>query len=256
MQLRKLLVAGAAVAATGAMALGPAVQADDPTGDSIDFIGVGGSTADIDYDAAMTLKAPASVNMEVANVDTKLTCSGGNASAIVHAGAYTTGPAMSFTSLNLNCDSFIPGQTVTMSVPSNGCAKFVAADDNVHDSFPFGTVDTGPKDGKVSVVDGTFEVIAPCEVTVTASICTIKIGGSTPAQFDEAVKDDDPITQDFHLKGNGLTITDVSPLCFGAVQENDNLTINNVEFNTVVTEETESGDPATGPIDFRLTEQP
>ena len=277
MQLRKLLVAGAAVAAAGTLALVPAAQADTPTGDYVEYIGVGHSTEDIDYDAAFTLKAPASVTMPVAGVPTKLGCNAGTANAIVHAGAVPGTPyaAMNFTSLNLNCDSFIPGQVVTMNVPGNGCARFNVLGNQtpvdpdvpnstyhkVHDSFPTGTVDSGPKDGKVSVVDGEFELPAgqtpECKVTVTAGICTIKVGGSTEAQFDEYVKDDEPITQSFYLKGDGLTVTDVAPLCFGAVAVNSKLTINGaINFNVVVTNETVSGDPATGPIDFRLTEQP
>ncbi len=237
MHLRKYLVAVGATVAAGALALAPASQATTPTGGPIASVAVGGSTATADYSASLALKAGTSVTMKVFGSPRTLGCTSGSASGTVRAGSPAPNPFMNFSNLTLACESFIPGSTVTISVPTNGCARLEMADSNVND----GLVDTGPKDGKFSVVDGTFVLPAACPVTVVANTCTVTIGGSTPAQFDEA-KSTDPVVQNLRLKGNGLTVKSRSAGCFGAVTVGDPLDLTNVNFNV-----TTSG----GAVDFR-----
>jgi hypothetical protein len=242
MRLRKFLIAGSALAAAAALTLIPAAQASSPTGGPIASVSVGGSTTTANYPATLTLKSGTSFNVNVFGSSTKLTCSSGGMTGTVHAGSPAPTTFMNFSSLMLNCDAFIPGQTVVWSVPANGCARLDMAFGNTHD----GTVDTGPKGGKFAVVDGTFTLPAGCVVTVTAgSACTITIGGSTPAQFDEADKDPGAgVTQDLILKGIGLTILTQSFGCFGMYTVGGKLTLNSVKFNVVM-------NSGAGAVDFR-----
>jgi hypothetical protein len=237
MRLRKFLIAGSALAAAAAFTLIPAAQASSPTGGNIGSVRVGANTTG-NYAWSGVLKSGTSVTMDVFGSPTKLTCTDGDASGRVYAASPNPDPSISFSELNLTCDSFIPDEEVTMEVPNSGCAKFTGADNNVHD----GLTDTGPKTGKFSVVDGTFTLPAGCPVTVTAGLCVATIGGSTPAQFDEDKDPGLPVVQNFILKGSGLTVLGANFFCFGAINPTDTLTINQVELNF---------SSASGDVDYR-----
>jgi hypothetical protein len=224
MRLRKLLIAGSAVAAAAAFALVPAAQATTPGGD-VDSIHVGLNTSG-SYPITGVLKSGTSVTMEVFGTPTKLGCSSGSLAGTAHAGSPAPNPAMNFTTLSLTCDSFIPDQTVTMNVPVNGCANWRwDANALVHD----GLTDTGPKGGgKFEEVLGSINLPTGCNVTVVAGPCTVTVGGSTTSNFDENKGGG---VQNLNLKGAGLEVRSASFLCFGAVSGGDPLAMNSVNFN-------------------------
>jgi hypothetical protein len=226
MRLRKLLIAGSAVAAAAAFALVPAAQASTP-GSAPTAVAVNGSTATATTGITGTLKSGTSVTMNVYGSPTKLGCTAGNIAGSVTAGATLPNPVLKFTAMNLTCTSFIPGQTVTMSIPNTGCVTWQpSAAALVHT----GLSDYGPKGAKFQEVLGALTVPATCVVTVTAGSCVITVAGSTTSNFYEA-KSSTNAQQGLNLKGAGLTVRSASPLCLGAATVGSALTMNSVDFN-------------------------
>ncbi|QWF24135.1 hypothetical protein KM427_10835 [Nocardioides sp. LMS-CY] len=210
MRFRKLLVATAAVVAAGAMALAPAAQAA-PT--SVD---VGGDSSNTSHVLNGVLKN-ASVNMQTVFGNIKLNCSSGSAAGTVNGGAIGN-PVFEFTSLNLNCDSFIPGTTVSMQV--TGCNVTADLTGGVSGGISTGTAHFSDSTGKACV-----------KVTVSSG-CTLYIGGHVGVTFDNTVKAGGG--QDFVLNGSGATVfsNPAAPSgCLGTVSTGNALTLNSVTFN-------------------------
>jgi hypothetical protein len=238
MRLRKILIAGSAIAAAAALALVPAAQATTPGG-NVGSIRVGANTTG-NHPVTGTLKSGISVTMNVYGSPTKFTCSSGTLAGVVHAGSPAPSPAFTFTTLSLTCDSFIPDTIVTITLPGSGCANWTwSASALVHD----GLSDLGPKGGKFQEVLGVFNLFTGCYVTMTAGPCTVTIGGSTTSNFYEA-KSSTVATQGLNLKSSGLTVKSASFLCLGAVSAGSALTMNLVDFNI---------NSVDGAIDFRDT---
>ena len=226
MRLRKILIAGSAIAAAAAFALVPAAQASTP-GAAPAHVRVGANQTGT-YNFTGTLKSGTSVTMNVYGSPTKLGCTAGNIAGTVTAGSPVPSPVIRFTAMNLTCTSFIPGQTVTMSIPNTGCVTWTPqATALVHD----GLTDYGPKGAKFQEVLGALTVPTTCVVTVTVSpSCVITIAGVTTSNLYEAKSSTDA-TQGLNLKSNGLTVRSASPLCLGAATVGSALTMNSVDFN-------------------------
>jgi hypothetical protein len=237
MRLRKILIAGSAIAAAAALALIPAAQASTPGG-NVGSIRVGTNTTG-NHPVTLGLKSGTSVTMNVFGTPTKFTCSAGGATGTAHAGSPAPNPAINFTGLSITCDSFIANQTVTITVPTNGCVNWTwSAAALVHD----GLTDTGPKGGKFQEVLGALNLPTGCDATASAGPCTITIGGSTTANFDEDKNPGAGVTQNLNLKGNGLVVRSASFLCLGSVSVGSALTMNSVNYNV---------SSVNGAIDFR-----
>ena len=234
MRLRKLLIAGSAVAAAAAFALVPVAQASTPGG-NVGSVRVGANTTG-DHAITGTLKSGTSVTMEVYGEPMKLGCTSGSIAGTAHAG--TANPAFNFTTLSLICDSWVIDQTVRISVPANGCANWTwSSSALVHD----GLTDYGPKGAKFQEVLGALNLPTGCNVTVVAGPCTVTVGGTTTSNFYER-KSSTVATQGLNLKGSGLTVRSAGFLCLGAVSVGDPLTMNSVDFNIASTN---------GAVDFR-----
>jgi hypothetical protein len=237
MHVRHFLIAGSGFAVAAVFALIPAAQASTPGG-NVGSIRVGGSAVG-NFPVTGTLKSGTSVTMEVYGTPMKLGCYSGSFAGTANAGSPAPNPAFNFTTLTLNCESFIPG-SVVISVPVNGCANWrwdAAA--LVHD----GLLDHGPKGGgKFEEVLGSLNLPVGCDVTVSTTPCTITIGGSTTSNFDEDKQAGSGITQNLILKGTGLTVRSVNFFCFSAASVGDPITLNNVQFNIA---------SVNGPIDIR-----
>jgi len=222
MRLRKLFLAAGAIVAAGAMALAPAAQASSPTGGPIAAIAVGGSTTTADYTISLPVKT-LSVQLAVYGVTTTISCTGGSASGVVHAGVGKN--SFTLTAMSLTCPSIFPGTTVSFSLVCN--VEVVFSDPNVHNGTnPLtDTIDTG-NTTKFSSVDGAMNLtnssgVHCMEVTINNG-CTFRIGGSAMARFDEYAKT--TLTQDLYLSGSGLQIK--SPIgCLGAVTNNQAITL-------------------------------
>ena len=227
MRLRKLLIAGSAVAAAAAFALVPVAQASTPGGN------VGSVTVTGGPGFSGALKAGTSVTMNVFGTPTKLTCSSGNIAGTATAGTPAPNPVLRFTAMNLTCVSINPSQTLTMSIPNTGCATWSPqAGALVHD----GLTDRGPKGNKFEEVLGALTLSATgsplCVVTVTAGPCVITVAGTVTSNFDEWKNyPATPVIQNLNLKGTGLTVRTVHPLCFGIASVGTPLTMNSVNFN-------------------------
>jgi hypothetical protein len=225
MRLRKLLIAGSAIAAATAFALAPTAQASTPGGNP-GSVRVGANTTGT-FPITGTLQAGTSVTMNIYGSPTKTTCSSGTITGTATAGSPAPSPVLRFTALNLTCVAFIPGQSVTMSIPNTGCVTWSpAAGALVHD----GLTDYGPKGAKFQEVLGAFTVPTTCVVTVTAGPCVITVAGVTTSNFYEARSATDA-TQGLNLKGTGLTVRSASPLCLGRATVGSALTLNSVDFN-------------------------
>jgi hypothetical protein len=224
MHIRKLLIAGSALATAVALTMLPAAQAN-PAGGNIGSVWVGINTSG-SWAATLGLKTGASITMDKFGVPTALNCPGGGGTGTANAGSPAPTPFMTFASLSLTCDAFdlLPAPSSTFSVPTNNCARLIMADDNVHD----GLSDTGPKGGKFSVVDGTFTLPANCSITATSGPCTVTIRGTTAAHFNEYKVS--AVTQSIRLTGSGLIVVAASFPCFGAVSVGTPVVLNNVEF--------------------------
>jgi hypothetical protein len=244
MYLRKFLIAGSALAAAATPVLIPAAQASNPTGGPVASISVGGSTVTANYPATLVLKSGTSITVDAYGTPTKLTCSAGNAAGTVHAGSPAPSPYLNFSAMSVTCVSWNPNVTLSINLPTNGCG--VVSHDPSYTNAHDGTVDTGPKGGKFAVVDGNFGLSTFCPMTWTTAACTITVGGSTGAQFDENIKSSPPDTQSLIIKGSGLVVRSASFLCLGVIAVGDPVTFNNVVFNLV----TNGG---AGAVDFRKT---
>jgi hypothetical protein len=226
MHLRKLLIAGSAMAAAAAFALVPVAQASTPGGNP-GSVRVGANTTGT-YNITGTLKSGTSVTMNIYGAPYKLGCTYGTITGTATAGSPVPNPVLRFTAMNLTCTPFIPGQTVTMSIPNTGCVTWQPSTAAlVHD----GLTDYGPKGAKFQEVLGALTVPTTCVVTVTVSpSCVITIAGATTSNFYEAKSSTDA-TQGLNLKGTGLTVRSASPLCLGAATVGSALTMNSVDFN-------------------------
>jgi hypothetical protein len=234
MQLRKILIAGSAIAAAAAFALVPAAQASTPGG-NVGSIRVGTNTTGF-HSISGAIKSGASVTMNVYGSPTKLSCWSGWLSGAARAGYPAFNPVLTFTTLSLTCDSFIPDETVTLNVPANGCANWTwSTSALVHD----GLVDSGPKGAKFQEVLGALNLTGTCVVTLVAGPCTVTIGGSTTSNFDENKGSG---VQNLNLKASGLTVLSASFLCLGAATVGSALTMNSVNYNIASN---------SGAIDFR-----
>jgi hypothetical protein len=213
MRLRNLITATGAVLAAGALALAPtAAHAAGPIA-SLDL----GTSAN---PTTAVLKGPASVTMKVYGSDMKLNCSSGSASAAWNTGAAATAP-LTFSALTLNCDSFLPGTTVTLQLVCN---------------MPFNPdASNSVTNDKTDVITGSVNAGANCvKVTVTGG-CTLYINGATTASLDENKKVVGSTTyNEFTVSGSGFKIaTSPAPTfaCLGAVSGGSAVTLNNVKFN-------------------------
>jgi hypothetical protein len=152
MQLRTLLTAASALAATAALVLVPAAQASNPTGEDVGSVRVSANTTG-SYPVTMAIPSGSSITMEIFGAPTELFCRPGVAAAgTVHAGSPApTSPFMNLDDVDMMCDGWGEDDTY-WTIPTTGCALLGVDDANVHD----GVVDTGPAGGKFSAVDGFF----------------------------------------------------------------------------------------------------
>jgi hypothetical protein len=226
MHLRKLLIAGSAMAAAAAFVLVPVAQASTPGGNP-GSVRVGANTTGT-YPITGTLKSGASFTLNIYGSPTKAFCyAGTNFAGTATAGSPVPNPVLRFTALNLTCNGLTPGQAWFMSIPNTGCVTWNPSGSAlVHD----GLTDYGPKGAKFQEVLGALTIPTNCVMTVTAGSCTITIAGVTTSNFYEAKSATDA-TQGLNLKGAGLTVRTASPLCLGAATVGSALTMNSVDFN-------------------------
>jgi hypothetical protein len=241
MHLRQVLTLCAAVAATGALAITPAAQANSPAGNDITNIQVNGSSAPGTVAVAGTFKGGTATFVALGYTTT---CSGGTAGGYVNRGPFTSGgTAFTFTTLSVTCNTWW-GISATIAL-APGCSVNVkmggwrtSPNDNVHVSYPSGTVDTGLYNSaapqKVHNVLGTLVLPAPAlncvTVTLSSGTCKTYVQGSVNAEFDEAVKSVGGVNnQDLYLRGAGLSLYNQSASCLG--MWSGNVTLNNIDFN-------------------------
>ncbi len=234
MHLRNAFTLGAAVLASSLLALVPTSQASTPTGGSIAYVGVNGSTA-----AGSVATSGTYQSGTYSFAGSTFNCINGDVVGNVLRGPRPLAAGahdMSFSRMTLICAHTI-GVNATFSV-SPGClvtADFI--DSNVHDT----TVDTGAG-LNFSRVDGSLTMPLNC-VTFSSfgGTCTAKVSGTVPAYLDEALTTD----QHLVLDGAGLTFSGQTVGCFGLMS--GAFVLNNFTFNIAVTSGTTTG------IDFRLT---
>ncbi|QWF24133.1 hypothetical protein KM427_10825 [Nocardioides sp. LMS-CY] len=212
MRFRKLLVATAAIVAAGAMALAPAAQAVTPSN-----VDVGGDSSNSPHAVTGAPHASASLTLQTLLGNVNLSCSSGSASGTVNGGSFATAPpnpVFDFSALTLNCDSFVPGTTITFQLA--GC----------HAVTDLNSVTSGVSTGVIRF-RGSGGVA--CLKGTISNGCIFWVGGDVAASFDNAVKPDG--YQHFTLNGTGATIfsSPAAPSgCSGLVSTGNSLVFNNV----------------------------
>jgi hypothetical protein len=247
MHLRQVLALCAAVAATGALAITPAVQATSPTGSDITTIQVNGVSTPSTVPITGTFAGGSATYVGLGYT---APCSGGSAGGYVNRGPFTSGnAAFVFSTLSITCITPLGLLSATIAL-APGCSVNVkmggvrtSPNDNVHDSYnPTATIDSGLYTGaatqKVHNVLGTMVLPAPARncVTVTTSTGTCKtyVQGSARVEFDEAVTTVGGVQyQDLYLRGTGLSLYGQTASCLGLMS--GAVTLNNIRFSIPAT---------------------
>ncbi|QWF24134.1 hypothetical protein KM427_10830 [Nocardioides sp. LMS-CY] len=205
MRLHRLLIATAAALAAGTLALAATAQALSPSN-----VDVGGDSSSSSHVLNGVLNS-ASVTMQTVFGHMKLNCSSGTAGGTTNGGTVGN-PVFEFTALNLNCDSWYPGTTVTTSV--TGCNVTADLTGGVSGGISTGTAHFSDSTGKA------------CVKVTYSSGCTFWIGGHVGVAFTNS-------TQRLVLNGSGATIYNnpAAPSgCLGIVSTGHALTLNSVTF--------------------------
>jgi hypothetical protein len=195
-----MLITIGAIAAAGTMVLAPTVANAAPPAS----ISVNGSTANAATNITGVMKSASAVFAGFNNA-----CSSGSAAGVVNGGTTGIAPnqAFRFTSLTLNCASFIPGTTITLDI--NAC--------NVGVVFPnTNTATTARTDILTGTATMTVAGVPCATVTVNGAGCTVKVGGTVGTSFNETAKPNDSTsgwTQELTLSGTGLTMSGGTGLC-------------------------------------------
>lgn len=209
-RLRNLLTSVGVLAAIGAFSLTPTVvHASDPGPIAKIVIGSDGSDTVHVMDADLL---SASVTLPVYGVPAMLSCYSGTAGGSINGG--TTGipnhAVLSFSTVNLNCDSFYPGTTVTMTL-DNCNVEFVADIQSVSSNKTDLVV------GRTYLSSRMAPHIQCLRIDRTGG-CTLRIGGSVASTIEETEKTRGGTTyNELTLNGSGLTTNNPNLLCLGEV---------------------------------------
>ena len=171
-------------------------------------------------------------------------CSGGDVDGTLRRGPRPGSPDFSFSTFDLSCTSFLPGSPVMTAT----CPITVSmTDPEVRTGLNDPHTDTiGNGNGNVTgLADLSTCAGGTPSVSVSVGPCSYRVGGSIAVEFDEATHVVGGVAyQDLIFKGGGLTTSNASTGCFGAIPNGTGITLNDITFGIQV-----AGGSADG-IDF------
>lgn len=220
MRIRRMLTSVGAIAVAGVMVLVPTVAYAGPIA-AIAVLGTSSPNANIPV--VGNLQATSTVGFG----GNTLNCTSGTTGGVVERGTGGLAPNAAFflDTLDVTCDNPVPGVPGDLVIDLSGCSIEVVM--GASNSVNVGLVDT--VDGTAHLTDRTNPLNDCVRVSLAGLACSLEIGGTTAATFDESAQ---RLTLNATFGSGTLVTANATGLC-GAVFPNGTVAALNAVFDIV-----------------------